>query len=39
MLEAMVVMIDNNLHFVVAKNSNPLSGFTVVTNPMYDIPP
>lgn len=35
----MVVMIENNLQFAIAKNSNPLSAFTVVTNLMYDLPP
>lgn len=39
MSEVAVGMKKNNLHHVVAENVGPTLDFTVVTNPMYDIPP
>lgn len=39
MLEAQLAQSKNNLHHAIMENVGPTSGFTVMTNLMYDHPP
>lgn len=38
-LEALLTMSKNNIHHAIKENDGPTSGFTVVTNPMFSLPP
>lgn len=39
MLEALLSMSKNNLQHAITENVDPASGFTMVTNLMYGLPP
>lgn len=38
MLEALLAQSKNNLHHYVTENVGAISGFTIMNNPMYDLP-